>query len=417
MNFLDIINGFVGIPSIVRHGVFNPDALTDVREEPENGTTIFTCCKILSDNFSRLPVVVKKDGAIVKDHKISKIFNGKPNNFINRQQLLSLAEWERNTFGNSFIEILDNGKLMPIDASRIINYEVNSEGNLKYEIMTAADPRLKSEHFTKSRWIESKDLLHFKHTGFIMGLSPISAAHADLKLLQNASDTVNSFYRNRAVIPLALESTAANPKDYAIVSSDREGFEAKYKGALKSGTTAMLPVNSKLTPLAVHFADAELIGTMKFSRDELCTMYSIPNFLVNEMDSKQKIEDVMLLLKQTTLAPIANIYAQEIAFKMLSEEEIEQGFTVEFDFDNLLEVDFESKVNAYSKATTTGLMSPNQVIKKFGGAPIKEAWGDMHFMQAQYIPLELFDKYNKLLKDSPNVDKQLQDNKLKADEE
>ncbi len=307
---------------------------------------------------------------------------------------------------------------MPIDASRIINYEVTRDGKLKYQIMTAADPRLKSKYFTESRWIESKNLLHFKHTGFIMGLSPISAAHADLKLYKMQSDTVNSFYRNRAVIPLALESTAATPKDYAVVKDDREGFEAKYKGALKSGTTAMLPVNSKLTPLAVHFADAELIGTMKFSRDELCTMYSIPNFLVNEMDSKQKIEDVMLLLKtNNTCANCKYLCSGDCFLKCLPMKEIEQGFTVEFDFDNLLEVDFESKVNAYSRATTTGLMSPNQVIKKFGGTPIKEAWGDMHFMQAQYIPLELFDKYNKLLKDSPNVDKQLQDNKLKADEE
>ncbi|MBK3516702.1 phage portal protein [Carboxylicivirga marina] len=417
MNFLDIVNGFVGIPTIVRQGVFNPDAIHSVREEPENGATVYTCCKILSDNFSRLPVVVKKDGEVQKGHKISKLFNGKPNSFMNRQQILALAEWERNTFGNSFIEILDNGKLMPIDAGRIINYEVDKNGELKYEIMTAADPRLKSDHFIKSRWIKSSKMLHFKHTGFIMGLSPISAAAADLKLLQNASDTVNSFYRNRAIIPLALESTVADPKQYALVEDERKQFDTKYQGALKSGKTAVLPVNSKLTPLAVHFADAELIGTMKFSRDEICTMFSIPNFLVNEMDSKQKIEDVMLLLKQTTLAPIANIYAQEIAFKMLSDSEIEQGYTVEFDFDNLLEVDFESKVNAYSKATTTGLMSPNQVIKKFGGTPIKEAWGEMHFMQAQYIPLEQYEKYNQLLKDSPNVSKAKKDNKLKSDEE
>ncbi|WP_430811274.1 MULTISPECIES: phage portal protein [unclassified Carboxylicivirga] len=416
MNFLDIINGFVGIPTIVRQGVFNPDAIHSVREEPENGAAVYTCCKILSDNFSRLPVVVKHNGEVVSDHKISKLFNGKPSSFINRQQLLALAEWERNTYGNSFVEILDSGKLMPIDAGRIINYEVTPAGNLRYEVMTAADPRLKSDHFIRSRWIESKDMLHFKHTGFIMGLSPISAAAANLKLLQNASDTVNSFYRNRAVIPQALESTVSDPKQYAMLKDDRDNFESKYQGALKSGKTAVLPVNSKLLPLAVHFADAELIGTMKFSRDEICTMFSIPNFLVNEMDSKQKIEDVMLLLKQTTLAPIANIYAQEIAFKMLTDEELAQGYTVEFDFDNLLEVDFQSKVNAYSKATTTGLMSPNQVIKRFGGKPIKEAWGDMHFMQAQYIPLEQYEKYNKLLKDSPNVDKQLKDNKLNADE-
>ncbi|WP_025006783.1 phage portal protein [Marinilabilia salmonicolor] len=211
----------------------------------------------------------------------------------------------------------------------------------------------------------------------------------------------------------AVERTIPAGGSYQNVVADRKLFQEQNAGTDNAGNTIHLGLGEKIVPLAVKFADAELIKTLEFTRDTITSLYQVPNWMLSANDSQQNVEQQTSVFVSGTMANIANIYSNEIAFKMLSKEEIQKGYTIEFDLDSLKEVTFGDKVTALKDAVNNGLMTPDQANKKLGFEGVPGEFGGYHFTQAQMIPLERYSEFNQLLKDSPNVDKSLTDNRYK----
>lgn len=410
MNFFDFLAGLGGSPGTnIRYGVF--DSKENAPVEPDNLTVLYTCVKILSENFSRVPIVVKDETGKVISHRASDLWNHCPNNWMNPQTMRATSEWDRNIFGNSFLEITNNG-LVYLPAKEISNYEIQN-GKLKYMLTPISNPRIKDHRV--SRDIDAKNLLHFRgvSSNGIFGLSPLSAAYSTHQLMQNATQTVSSFYKNNAMSTHAIERTIPAGGSYQNVIADRKLFQDQNAGTENAGNAIHLGLGEKIVPLAVKFADAELIKTLEFTRDTITSLYQVPNWMLSANDSTQDVEQQTSVFVSGTMANIANIYTNEIAFKMLSKEEVQKGYTIEFDLDVLKEVTFGDKVSALKDAVNNGLMTPNQANKKLGFEGVPGEFGGYHFTQAQMIPLERYSEFNQLLKDSPNVEKSLTDNQYK----
>lgn len=418
MNIWDLIYGFTTIranktPSL-RFGI-NLEDIPDVKQDPEphNHTTIYTCCRILADNLSRMPIEVKRDGKPDPKHKLYSKLRYKPNNYQNTQMFWSTVEYNRDTFGNAFVDIRrEDWEIIP--PQTITDYELKN-GQLTYIIDWSLDPYQEKgkQRATKIERIPAQKLLHFRGISGdgIIGLSPIAAALQNMKIRDKATGTIVSFYNNRAVSPLAIESRLDSPSAARAFSEGMDKFEKTYVGVQNAGKPIQLPPNTKLTPLSIQFADAQLIETLKFTRDEITAMYGIPSFMINDKEIQQMdIEQQSLEFRSFTLAPITRIYQEELEFKLLSDKDRRNGITIEFDTDVLVEVDIETKAMAYNKMVTTGLMSPNEAAAKLGTQPIQGPFGDMKFLQAQYVPIEMFDKYNPLMKEDPTVKTKATDN-------
>src|SRR5690554_6397165 len=412
MNFFDLLVGFGrgnGPGTSIRYGVFDPGK--DASVEPDNLTVLYTCVKILSENFSRVPLLVKDGKERVVPHKVSDLWNSRPNDWMNPQTLRSTSEWERNIVGNSFMEITKNG-LTYIPAQEVTDYEI-SKGKLRYKLSAVSNPRLKDTR--AFREIDANKVLHFRGVSNdgILGLSPLSAAFSTHQLMQNATRTVSSFYKNNAMTTHAIERTIPAGGKYEQVIADKKMFAKEYAGTDNAGGTIHLGLGEKIIPLAVKFADQELIQTLEFTRDTITSLYQIPNWMLSANDSQQNVEQQTSTFVSGAMANIANIYASEIAFKMLSRDEIQKGHKIVFDLDALKEVTFGDKVSALTNAVNNGLMTPDQANKRLGFEGVPGEFGQYHFTQAQYIPLERYDEFNQLLKDSPIVNKALTDNRNK----
>ena len=74
----------------------------------------------------------------------------------------------------------------------------------------------------------------------------------------------------------------------------------------------------------------------------------------------KNIEQDTLSLKAMCISPIANVYEQEMMYKLLTEEEINEGYTIEFDLDSLVEVDTASKISKFKDAIIHGMLTPAQ---------------------------------------------------------
>lgn len=381
----------------------------------ENHIHIYTCISIISNNFSKLKINVKKDSKIQRDHPLQYILNHQLNGYQNKQTVFSTLETHRNEYGNSllWIESRKPYRFRILPPELIQDYEIRN-GELIYRIVNITDHRYKDRFPTT---IKAADVVHFRQISEdgVIGLSPLSAANASTEMLNNASSTINNFYKNGAITNLALESTFPNNDGAAKLGhKDRMEFKRTNAGVSNAGEIIKLPFGHKLTPLAVKFVDMELINTIKFSRDAICSMYNIPNSFLNEQDSVKDIEQDTLTFKSMCISPVANIYEQELMYKLLTKEEILEGYRLEFDLDSLVEIDTAAKVKIYGEALNKGAITPAQFSEKLGYSNDSE-YAQKHYLQAQMIPLEHYDQYNPLLKNDPALNG-INDNRLTDNE-
>jgi HK97 family phage portal protein len=373
-------------------------------------SAIYTCCKVLSDNVSRMPLqvmVVDKAGRkVMRNHKLYNILRHTPNGYQNPQAFWSTVEFHRNYYGNGFVKIHRNQasgyvrSLELIHPSRIEDCKMVN--NSLYYYVREVDREGNIGKTTKP--VLSDDMLHFKalaEDGYF-GMSPVYAARNKMDIQDQAEETIRHFYENRATSTLALQSELGDARNYKVLKEAQNDFQAQHGGAQNAGKVITLPPNTKLVSMATNYADAQLIETMKFTKDEIAGCFNIPMYMLGATKG-ENAEQNSLTFRNYTIAPIARMYRAELEFKLLTPQEKNKRISIEFDLDVLVEMDYKAKVSAVKEQVVNGLMTPNEGALKLGNSKIEGTWGDLHFVQAQYIPLEQYEKYNPLLKDDPNL--------------
>lgn len=375
---------------------------------PEKIATVFTCCKVLSDNLSRMPLTVIKDTDAGRQemtfHRLTWLLKYKPNSYQNPQNFWSTIEYHRNYYGNGFALIYKNNDGYPVELQiihpgYIKEYKLGN-GFLKYVVI---NPDTQREMI-----IDSADMLHFRGLSEdgVIGLSPLVAIERQTNINERATATIDNFYKNNATSPMVLETALpgnlSGPGLQAMTST-KEDFQEKYAGPQNAGRWIHLPVGVTAKSIAMQFADARLIETINATRQDISAAYGIPLFMVDGTAEKLNVEQLTTLFKNNTMGPITAIYISEINSKLLTRFEMENGFTVSFDIMSLIGMDYKTLVEGVKEQVVNGLMTPNEGARKLGNKTIPGKYGNMHFMQAQYIALEEYEKANPLLKNDPTL--------------
>lgn len=365
--------------------------------DKEKVSAVYNSAKILSENISRLPLIIKKDNRTeLTNHRLYWLLRFAPNNFQNAQIFISTIEYHRNIYGNAFVRIFRNKTtgypiyFKIIHPALICGYNF-IEGQLYYFIDHSRD---EDTDRTDIEPVNAYDILHFKHISKdgIFGITPLEAANDEAQILGKAAKTVNSFYNKSAIAPTVLESTINSP---ALIEAQKEAtkdLEKKYGGYLSTGSFIPLPANTKLTFVPVNFDQAKLIESKKFAKKEIYSLYNIPPYFHGEGDN-QNIEEQLLEFKNFTIAPIAAIYIAELESKLLYKNELINNIHITFDNNALLDADITTKSNAAKTMINAGTMTPNQGAKFLGNEPIDSPFGDLHFIQTQNQPIEYYDKW------------------------
>ena len=266
----------------IKYGVVDNETGQVVRAkptEPQNVATIYTSAKILSQSISSIPIHISKNGKPYIKHDKYMMLNCRMSGIYNNQEFWSTLEYHRSIYGNAFVDLRRGNEILPPICC--CDYKVKN-GVLEYHFNYSLDPKY-SDLTGRSgdEWIKAKDLLHFKGMSpdGIMGLPPISAIAHSMGIVDRATNTIKAFYDNQAMSPMSLESKIDTAAAAKVTLEGLDTFLSKYTGAANAGRPIQLPPNTKLTPLSIHFADAELIATMKFSKDEIYTMYFFINVI------------------------------------------------------------------------------------------------------------------------------------------
>ena len=363
-----------------------------IEAEPSNMSTVFMAAKILSGAISMMPLSTAKEGKEDKSHKLYYKLRHRMNEFQNNQVIISTVEYQRNIYGNSFIDIR-KGKFELIPIETVEDYRYKS-GKLEYKLNWACEYDYINKSLNKDKgeeWIASKDVLHFRGLSGdgVFAMPTITAIFHNLSISNKATGTIEALFKNKAYSNMSVESTLPDSASSGKLMIEQvEKFKNKYVGVSNNGKPIFLPPNTKLNPLQMSMVDSELISVLKFTRDEIANVFQIPNYLHSSTDVAQlDIESMTSSFRQFTILPIVKMYEEEFKYKLFSEEEVVEGWGAKFDTDTLVAADLVNQANAYAKFLQSGVLSPYEASKRMGFTPSEHPDAKKHYQQAQLLPI------------------------------
>ena len=150
---------------------------------------------------------------------------------------------------------------------------------------------------------------------------------------------------------------------------------------------AILEEGMSYQRIAINPVDAQLLESLRFSRQEVAGIYRVPAHLINDLEHAtfSNIEQLGLEFVQFSLAPWLARLENAMNRRLFLPSERGRYF-VEFVVDGLLRGDVKSRNEANRTAIMGGWKSPNEVRTQENLPPFEG--GDSYFMQGAMMTVE-----------------------------
>jgi HK97 family phage portal protein len=364
-------------------------------------TVQLTCEKYNADQIAKLPVEVYRsdnEQGKIKDkaHRLYEPLHNSPNSYQTSTLFFQQIERWRGHYGNAWAKIHTNKSgyaesFELFHPTQIKGYKFVN-GKLLWYREWEESGRAKKE-------ILNNDMvLHFRWPSEdgVLGINPTHLLIHELQNIYQGKTTLNNAYKNNLNIDKYIQSDIANFKGKQAEESINELRKA-YSGAQNSRKTPVLPPGFKIaTVQGASIQDGQVLQSIGFSKADIHELYGVP---VPEKKSYNSIEQETINYKTNTLQPIARMYRQELEKKLLFPQDIEQGISIEFNLNAVVEVDLKTRSEYLKAMHHMGVISSNTIAKMEGFETYEG--GDKHYIQSQYIPVEEYEKFAKANQNKP----------------
>lgn len=340
----------------------------DKDEKVLSEATYFACMKVLSEAIGKLPLKLLKynerNGVeTARKHQIYNILHARPNPYMTASTFWSTVEYNRNHYGNAYVWIQGAGKDMKLWILPSTDVEVwyddakilADQPDLYYLYSGGGGYRFGSE-----------EILHFKSSNTLDGIIGVSVQD-QLKMTiggaVKSQKMLNRMYESgftaKAVLQYTGDLNDENVK--AFVS----GIENYAKGGLSEEdikNIIPIPLGSQLTPLNVKLGDNQFIEVKQYTALQIASAFGIKPYQIGDYtkSSYASAEAQQLSFYVDTLLYIIKQYEEEITYKLLSQEEIDDGYHFKFNVGVILRADLKTQVETLVKAINGGLYKANE---------------------------------------------------------
>lgn len=352
------------------------------------------CCKVLSDNISRLPVNIYQSSDNGNEIDMAdyrrELLHYSPDGIITAQAFFAALEYNRNLRGNSFARILretNSGRVVGLELipSNYVEGYKTVRGQLYYTYYK----KLENGN-TRKTVVNSSDMLHFKMVtrNGIWGINPVEVQRTNLSTLYKSGNVRDTYLENNAWVPAFLKSTVPDANFIKPFNEAMKQFKDKNVGPANAGTIASLPPFTEIQQLDMNVIDAEFLAGTEADGKQIAAWYDVPAHMVGlDTGTSKNIEELTRSFTTFGLGPIARMYRQELEFKLLSESERKSGKTIEFNLQSIIETDLKTKVAYYKEMFNMGVLSGNQIAIS-EGLPAYPG-GEKHFIPSNNLtPVE-----------------------------
>lgn len=339
------------------------------RAEVLSEATYFACLKILSESVGKMPLKLlrynEKNGVITaRKHPLYAVLHDRPNPYMTATSFWSTVEYNRNHYGNAYVWIQGAGKnmrlwILPSNDVEVWYDDVKALADQPdiYYLYSVGGKKYK---------FGSEEVLHFKSSNSfdgILGVSVQDQLKSTIGGSVKSQKMLNRMYESGFTAKAVLQYTGSLSDDNtkAFVA----GIESYAKGELSEDgveNIIPIPIGSTLTPLNVKLADNQFIEVKQYTSGQIAAAFGIKPYQYNDLtkSSYASAEAQQLSFYVDTLLYIIKQYEEELTYKLLTTEEISQGYHFKFNVAVILRADFKTQVETLVKAINGGLYKANE---------------------------------------------------------
>lgn len=370
----------------------DPDENKNVLSE----ATYFACMKVLSEAIGKLPLKLlrynDKNGVeTARKHPLFAVLHSRPNPYMTASSFWSTVEYNRNHYGNAYVWIQGAGENLTLWVLPTVDVTVWYDDAK----ILADQPDIYYRYSSGGKIYQfgSEEILHFKSFNTLEGIVGVSVQD-QLKMTIGGSiksqSLMNKMYDNgftgKAVLQYTGSLNDANQKAFT------KGIQGYLNGELKKEgieNVIPLPFGSTLQPLNLKLSDNQFIEVKQYTALQIASAFGIKPYQIGDYtkSSYASAEAQQLSFYVDTLLFILKQYEEELTYKLLSPEEVKNGYHFKFNIDVIMRSDFATKVQTLSTATNSFLMTPNEARSKMDLPSVPG--GDRLLGNGASIPVEL----------------------------
>lgn len=370
--------------------------LQGTKEDALSEATYFACLKVLSESVGKLPLKLLKhdeNGGVVtaRGHPLYFALHDRPNPYMTSTTFWSTMEQNRNHYGDAYAWIKGAGTKTSLWI--LPSNEVEIWYDDQKILSDVPDIFYIYSHGGKLYKFSSEQIIHLKTSSSFDGIKGIPVRE-QLKTTVTgnikAQKMLNQMYKNgftaKAVVQYTADLSEENRKKFKEKIEDFAGSDLDDK-EVKS--IIPIPFGTNLTPLNIKLADNQFIEVKKYSALQIASAFGIkPNQIGDyEKSSYASAEAQQLSFYVDTLLYILKQYEEELNYKLLSREEIDNGFYFKFNVAVILRADLKTQIETLSKAVSSFIYTPNEA-RALLDRPAKTG-GDKLLGNGAYIPVDL----------------------------
>ena len=370
--------------------------LNDTKEKALSEATYFACLKVLSESVGKLPLKLlqhNEDGGVItaRGHPLYFTLHDRPNPYMTSTTFWSTMEQNRNHHGDAYAWIKGAGTktslwILPSDCVEIWydDQKILSDVPDVYYIYS---------HGGKLYKFSSEQIIHLKTSSSFDGIKGIpvreqlkSTISGNIKSQKMLNQMYKSGFTAKAVVQYTADLSGDNLRKFKEKIEDFAGSDLDDK---EVKNIIPIPVGTSLTPLNVKLADSQFIDIKKYSALQIASAFGIkPNQIGDyEKSSYASAEAQQLSFYVDTLLYILKQYEEELNYKLLSREEIENGYYFKFNVAVILRADLKTQIETLSQAVSNFIYTPNEA-RALLDKPAKPG-GDKLLGNGASIPVEL----------------------------
>ena len=270
-------------------------------------------------------------------------------------------------------------RLDVLDPTRVTPIRMVDTGEIWYRVTPPDSP--------KQFWVHNSDMIVIRHMSANgeRGIKPMDVLRGsiqyDADVKAYTMEQIKSI--NNSIVLTVPNSGLNEGRRKEIIRQFLEAYNDSGRSAivLDGGMTV---ANLRRTPV-----DGDVLGVENMTRNRVATVYNIPPSLLGDTSDKgfADNEQQMRELMQLTILPIVAQWEAELERKLLTWEQVMEGYHFRFDMDAVLRGDVKTMADKHQKAIRGGWMRPNEVRERDNLPPDPD--GDVLLGARDLLPLRM----------------------------
>jgi HK97 family phage portal protein len=353
---------------------------------------VYTCARLRAEALASLPIRLYRGTAENK----TEVTRGplydllhKVNQFWTMQRLLSMWEYSMCLWGESyiFLERGERGNQPPVElwwarSDRVYVYPDPVDYIKGYGYM--------GEDGTAPIPYTPGEVLAFRYPNPAnqwRGLSPLAAARLAADSASAAMKSNRNIFANGIQMGGMISPPAGVTLTEDQIRQISEGLENRFKGVDKAHRWGVFKFAVDPKPVGITPKDAEFLGLLKWTLEDVCRAFSVPLDLVGGQRTYDNINAALLAFWTNCIIPEKRMMESEMAEQLLPMFP-GQADSVELDTSEIavLKDDDAAAWTMASGQLDKGAITINEWRTSQGLKPV--AWGDVYWASSSMTPIE-----------------------------